>query len=147
MEFNGIYRDWHIISLLQKLIWNWDLIQFNKILQSSSNLYFGKIMYLPRQWGQHKLGMGISRLKRNKFSKRKKILFLHFPQFPTPSIPSPLDNEKCWVARSWYGHFSIFTQTKLLNVIFLMSFIYINVFLLCVKPAHEKIKGSYNKMC
>jgi hypothetical protein len=27
-----------------------------------------------------------------------------------------------------------------------MNFIYINVLLLCVKPAHEKIKGSYNKM-
>jgi hypothetical protein len=27
-----------------------------------------------------------------------------------------------------------------------MSFIYINVLFLCVKPAHKK-KGSYNKMC
>ncbi len=28
-----------------------------------------------------------------------------------------------------------------------MSFIYPNVFLLCVKPAQEKIKESYKKMC
>jgi hypothetical protein len=28
-----------------------------------------------------------------------------------------------------------------------MSFIFIYVFLLCVKPAQEKIKGSYLKMC
>ncbi len=38
------------------------------------------------------------------------------------------------------------TQNKLLKVFF-MSFIYIYVLLLCVKPAHEKIKGSHNKMC
>ncbi len=35
------------------------------------------------------------------------------------------------------------TQNKLLKAIFLMSFIYTNVFLLCVKPTQEKIKGSY----
>jgi hypothetical protein len=28
-----------------------------------------------------------------------------------------------------------------------MSFIYIYVFKLCVKPAHEQIKESYKKMC
>jgi hypothetical protein len=27
-----------------------------------------------------------------------------------------------------------------------MSFIYMNVLLLCVKSVHEKIKGSHNKM-
>jgi hypothetical protein len=39
------------------------------------------------------------------------------------------------------------TQKKLLKAIFLMSFIYNNVYLLYVKPAHEKIKGWYKKMC
>ncbi len=35
------------------------------------------------------------------------------------------------------------TQNKLLKAILLMSFIYTYVLLLCVKPAQEKIKGSY----
>ncbi len=39
------------------------------------------------------------------------------------------------------------TKNKLLKAIVLMSIVYINVFLLCLKLAHEKIKGSYKQMC
>jgi hypothetical protein len=35
------------------------------------------------------------------------------------------------------------TQKKMVKSDFLMSFIYTNVFLLCVKPAQEKLKASY----